>query len=201
MAKRLWILACAAALLLLCVLPVSAEQAAVGDYYIYTENGKPLNVRSQPNGSIVGTLKSGVKVQVDAMVNDSWAMISFQYDNGIGGLGFWPAYVNRRFLTAEDPALITEGAAEEESSGDPMAEINAEFAAAVAVEPYRVMIRPARVSSWVNLRWIPSATGMVIAEYKANDKLTVLMEMKNYLMVQDPVTGSVGYIEKRFAVR
>lgn len=200
MMKRLLALALTALMLLACAFSAVAEEND-RDYYIYTENGKPLNVRSLPNGPIVGALKSGTKIEVDSLVNDSWALISFQYDNGADGVGNWPAYVNRRFLTREDPAAKTEGAEAEESTGDPMADINAEFAAAVPVEHYQIMIRPARVSSWVNLRWIPGTTGMVIAEYKANDKLTVLMELKNYLMVQDPKTGRIGYIEKGFAVR
>ena len=51
------------------------------------------------------------------------------------------------------------------------------------------------------MRWIPSETGRVIAQYKATEALIVLKEMDHYLQVQDPDTGDVGYIHKKFAAR
>ena len=196
--KRMLTLVLAALMLAACV---PAALAADGNetYYIHTENGKALNVRSEPNGKIVGQLKSGTEVEIVSMVNASWAMISFQYDNGTSGMGSWPAYVNRRYLTREDPAAPEE--AEHELTGDTLIDINAEFAGAEDVEPYRITVRPARVSSWVNMRWIPSSTGAVLARYKATEQLNVLKELPHYLQVQDPDTGDVGYIEKQFAVR
>ena len=129
-------------------------------------------------------------------------MITFQYDNG-SGMGEWPAYVNRRFLIPVEPDLLKKLIEEEKESmsGDPLTDINEEFRSAKAVEPYKVMARPARVTSWVNMRWIPSETGMIIAEYKATEELTVLKELDHYLMVQDPDTGDVGYIHKQFAAK
>ena len=92
---------------------------------------------------------------------------------------------------------------EEESSytGDPLTDINAEFLSAKDVEPYKITARPARVTSWVNMRWIPSEAGMIITQYKANAELIVLKETDHYLQVQDPDTGDVGYIHKKFAAR
>ena len=82
-----------------------------------------------------------------------------------------------------------------------MTDISAEFASAEDVDNYRVIIRPARVTSWVNMRWIPSEAGMIITQYKANAELIVLKETDHYLQVQDPDTGDVGYIHKKFAAR
>ena len=80
-------------------------------------------------------------------------------------------------------------------------QINAEFSAAKAVTPYRISVRPARVTSWATMRWTPGPTGMVINRYRSGDKLTVLKELKHYLQVQDPLTGDVGDMEKAYAVR
>ena len=40
-----------------------------------------------------------------------------------------------------------------------------------------------------------------IAQYKATEELVVLKELQYYLQVQDPDTGDVGYIHKKFAAR
>ena len=203
--KKFLILLLTAALLLSVLAPAALAGEASGEteYYVYTENGKPLNVRSGPNGKIVGTLNSGEKLENIVSVDKNWVEITFHYTDPEKGEGDWSAFVNRRYLLNFDPAGLQElVAAEEEGiTGDPLMDINAEFAEAMAVEPYRIMIRPARVSSWVNMRWIPSETGMIVAQYKATEELIVLKDMKNYLQVQDPDTGDVGYIHRKFAVR
>ena len=173
--------------LLLAVLMLTGAFAAAGaetagegrTWYVYTENGKPLNVRILPEGEIVGKIACGEQVQVVSVQNDTWAEITFHYEHPENGEGDWPAYVNRRYLT----------------------DINKEFASAQSVTPYEISIRPARVTGVVNMRWIPSETGAIIAQYKATEKLNVLKELTYFLMVQDPDTGDVGYIHRRYAVK
>lgn len=194
MTKRILTLALAA-MMLLTVLTAAAFAEAGSEeqsYYVYTENKKPLNVRDAPNGNIIGSLDYGTKVEVTSLINDNWAVIVFN-----GGVG----YANRRFLIPVEPAKLEEKLAAETTSGDPLTDINAEFAGAAEVEPYQILVRPARVTSLVYMRWIPCETGMIVAEYKATEPLTVLKELTNYLMVQDPGTGDIGYIHKKFAAK
>ena len=164
-------------------------------YYVYTENGKGLNVRSAPNGDIIGELNYGEEVKVYGIINDTWAMIHFMNDE--------PGYVNVRFLIDIKPEELQKLMEEEldNVTGDPMTDIEAEFASAVDVEDYKITARPARVTSVVNMRWIPSETGRIIAQYKATEELVVLKELKYYVQVQDPDTGDVGYIHKKFTAR
>ena len=164
-------------------------------YYVYTENGKGLNVRSAPNGDIIGELNYGEEVKVYGIINDTWAMIHFMNDE--------PGYVNVRFLIDIKPEELQKLMEEEldNVTGDPMTDIEAEFASAVDVEDYKITARPARVTSVVNMRWIPSETGRIIAQYKATEELVVLKELKYYVQVQDPDTGDVGYIHKKFGAR
>ena len=171
-----------------------AKEAEENLYYVYTENGSKLNVRSMPNGEIVGELEPGEEVKIITMINDGWALIMFKDE---------PAYVNRRYLIDVKPEELAKKIAEEQEAftGDPMTDIDAEFASAVDVEDYKITARPARVTSVVNMRWIPSETGRIIARYKATEELIVLKELKYYLQVQDPDTGDVGYIHKKFAAR
>lgn len=195
MKKKIMILWMAAALLLSLTVPAAlAEEAAPArEYHVYTENGRPLNVRSMPAGEIIGQLENGTKVELIGEAGKTWAEIAY----GDGKT----AYVNRRYLSDATAEELDQLAAEETFSGDPMTDINAEFAAAEAVEPYRVTARPARITSWVSMRWIPSETGRVIAEYKATEELVVLKELKYYVQVQDPDTGDVGYVHKKFIAR
>ena len=202
MLKRILSMTLAAMLALAVFLPAAfAEESADGNiYYVYTDNGKDVNVYSAPNGEIVGTLKYGEKVEITSFINDYWVLITFHYDAGAGA-GDWPAYVNRRFLIKVEPEQLEKYLEEEKEAytGDPLMDITEEFKNAKTVEPYKVTMRPARVTSWVNMRWIPSETGMIIAQYKATEQLIVLKELDHYLQVQDPDTGDVGYIHRKFA--
>lgn len=202
--KRIWTLLLAAVLMLGLMMPAMAEEnAGLKEYYVYTENGKPLNVRMAPNGEIVGTLECGTKLPAKMRVTNNWAEITFHYNHPEKGEGDWTAYVSRRFLTEINPEEIAGliEAEEEAFIGDPLLDIDAEFAGAVAVKPYRIAVRPARVTSWVNMRWIPSETGRIITQYRATEELIVLKELVNYLQVQDPDTGDVGYIHRKFAAK
>lgn len=200
MTKRILSLMLAAILMLAVFATAAAAEEGGKAFYVYTENGKPLNVRDEPNGEIVGKLDYGTKVEGVSLISEYWAMITFRYEkNGVAGE--WPAYVYRRYLISVDPAELEKMiAAEAETiTGDPLTDINNEFASAKEVEQYKITVRPARITSWVNMRWIPSETGMIIAQYKATEQLIVLKELDHYLQVQDPDTGDVGYIHRKFA--
>ncbi len=206
MTKRMLSLLLTLALALGVFLPaaLAGEVEPAKEYYVYTENGKPLSVRSAPGGDVVGSLPSGTKVTLTDIYDGYWAVITFHYDHPENGEGDWPAYLNRRFLIDISPEELQAIIASEAESytGDPMTDINMEFASAVAVEPYTITVRPARVTSTVPLRWLPSETSMVVAyHYIATEKLVVLREMDHYLLVQDPDTGDVGYIHKKYAAR
>ena len=203
MMKKILMLALAALLVLGTTVSAALgeEEAEARECYVYTENHQPLSVRTEPQGQIVGRLEYGEKVKVLSVVGDRWAEIIFHYNHPQNGEGDWTAYVNWRYLSDIAPEEIDAllESEKEAYTGDPMTDINAEFATAAEVTPYRVTARPARVTSWVSMRWIPSETGMEIARYTTTEELIVLKETAHYLQVQDPDTGDVGYIHKRFA--
>ena len=195
MLKKILLLALAMMLVLAAFTSAFAEEVTEEkQYYVYTDNGNDLNVRDTPNGDIIGKVQYGQAVDVISFVNDYWAMISFGDGQG---------YVASRYIVTVDPEIIRKAIEEELDSytGDPMIDIDAEFASAVDVDDYKITARPARVTSVVNMRWIPSETGRIIAKYKATEELVVLKELRYYLQVQDPDTGDVGYIHKKFAAR
>ncbi len=179
-----------------------AEEDSDGEgyYYVYTENGKGLNVRETPGGKVVGNLKYGTRVHVDAFTDSNWALILYNYDNGYGKADY-AAFVNRRFLQKNRPAAKGSTKNETKSVGsasDTLEDINKEFASAKKVTPYKVTVRPTRVSGWANMRWAPSQSAELMATYKANDQLLVIRELDNWLQVEDQDTGDVGFINKAF---
>lgn len=195
MLKKILLLALAMMLVLAAFTSAFAEEVTEEkQYYVFTDNGNDLNVRDTPNGDIIGKVQYGQAVDVISFVNDYWAMISFGDGQG---------YVASRYIVPVDPEILRKAIEEELDSytGDPMMDIDAEFASAVDVDDYKITARPARVTSVVNMRWIPSETGRIIAKYKATEELVVLKELRYYLQVQDPDTGDVGYIHKKFAAR
>ena len=195
MLKKILALTLAVVIALACTAVFAEEVEEDTTYWVFTDNGKELNVRNAPGGDIIGKLKYGEKVTVVSFINGEWAAINYK-DSELG-------YVSTRFLIKADPEEVKRLIEEEQSeiTGDPMTDINAEFASAVDVDDYKITARPARVTSLVYMRWIPSETGRIIIGYKATEQLIVLKELEHYLQVQDPDTGDVGYIHKKFAAR
>ena len=195
MLKKILALTLAVVIALACTAVFAEEVEEDTTYWVFTDNGKELNVRNAPGGDIIGKLKYGEKVTVVSFINGEWAAINYK-DSELG-------YVSTRFLIKADPEEVKRLIEEEQSeiTGDPMTDINTEFASAVDVDDYKITARPARVTSLVYMRWIPSETGRIIIGYKATEQLIVLKELDHYLQVQDPDTGDVGYIHKRFAAK
>ena len=208
MAKRLLSL-----LLVLAVLAVLCLPAALADgwiMYVYTDNGKTLNVRSDPStgNNIIGHLNFGDPVNVRMTTANGWSVIDWV--SGIGQV----AYVQSRFLVSTQPGIrpapTPVPVTPTTPPADPAAaealriltDMNAEFASARKVSnPYTVIARPARASGWVNLRWAPSTETERIATCSQGKELIVIAELKNWYQVQDPSTGMIGFISARYVVR
>ena len=211
MLKRTLSILCILALMLTGLVPAAmaagngemSDEAPAGSgmWYVYTENGKGLNVRRTPGGDVVGSLKYGSHIYVDAFINENWALITYRYNNPGYGMGDWAAFVNRRFLTRKKPAPRGSAATAAPAAASPMEELNAEYRSAVKVDSYKVTVRPARVTGWAVLRWGPSDSTELLATYKANAQLLVLKETDHWLQVQDPDTGDVGFINRDYVVQ
>ena len=190
-----------ALVLTLLALGVSAEDnepmASAGYYYVYTENGKGLNVRESPGGAQVGSLKYGTRIYCYYNEN-GWALIDYTYDKPGYGKGTYACFVSSRYLRKNKPGPRPSATTAPAATGTGLDDINAEFASAVRVTPYVVTVRPTRASGWVNLRWAPSKEAALMATYRADDQLLVIQELKNWLQVEDQTTGDVGFISKSF---
>ena len=166
--------------------------AHAGYYYVKTGNGKGLNVRDNPNGKVVGSLKYGTRVYVDAFSDSEWALITYRYDNG-HGKGDYAAYVSTRFLVRNNPGKY---------QGSSSARSGAALTEKQVASPYTIVSRPVRTAGgWVNLRRTPSTDAKVLEKCFAGKTLTVLAELDGWFKVEDLPTGIIGYISSKYVSR
>ena len=214
MTRKVFSLSLALALLLLCVTPVFAASTM----YVYTDNRKPLNVRSGPfvGENLIATAPYGSALTVTQLREDGWAVI--QWRPGV------TAYVQSRYLQWTRPDLSTPVPATPTPTAVPTATpyrsnsaskvtaapsyytdslitLNAEFRTARTVTPYTVIVRPARSSGWVNMRWAPSKDVELITTYRNGARLTVIAETQSWYQVVDPNTEATGFIMKTYTTR
>ena len=165
--------------------------AHAGYYYVKTGNGKGLNVRDNPNGKVVGSLKYGTRVYVDAFSSSEWALITYRYDNG-HGKGDYAAYVSTRFLVRNNPGKF---------QGSSSARSGATLTEKQVASPYTIVSRPVRSTGWVNLRRTPSTDAKVLIKCPQGKTLTVLAELDGWFKVEDLPTEIIGYISSKYVSR
>ena len=216
MTRKLLSLALALALLFLCAAPVLADPAGTAVMYVYTENGKGLNVRKAPyvGNNIIGLAPYGSAVTVLRFMDNGWACIQWRQ--------YTEAYVQSRFLQWTDPNAYTvtpqptatptpylvtaapyyyttpEPA---NTYTDTLVILNAEFRTARIVTPFTVIVRPSRASGWVNMRWAPSKDTEVLATYRSGAQLTVIAETQSWYQVVDQNTEATGFMMKTYTTR
>ena len=212
MKKRVFALLMALLLVAAALIPATLAEDdtpsdSAGYYYVYTENGKGLNVRATPGGEVVGSLKYGTKIYCYYRDGgNGWALIDYTYNMPGVGMGTYACFVSSRYLRKSKPPARPSSGSSASSAGtsgaaDITSEINAEFRSSKNVTPFTITVRPSRASGWVNMRWAPSKSAEIMATYKQNDKLLVIKEMNNWYQVQDQDTGDVGFISKQFVVQ
>ena len=220
MAKRIFSFSLVLALLILCVTPVLANTTM----YVYTDNRKPLNVRSAPyvGDNLITTAPYGAAINVIQLQDDGWAKI--QWTPSV------VAYVQSRYLQWTRPDLSTPVPATPTPTPvptaaptavpyyptaapyyptaepysyytDSLATLNAEFRTARIVTPFTIIVRPARSSGWVNMRWAPSKDVELITTYRNGARLTVIAETQSWYQVVDPDTEATGFIMKAYTTR
>ena len=181
--KKLIAILTAVVLLLSCASAFGAS-VGLGTMYVYTSNGKTLNVRSSPEtgNNIIGSLQYGASVNVTGFEGD-WARISY-----LGG----PAWVMSRFLQWYQP-----GPKPTPQPSQP-SQTEQELRSEVGITPTTVLAQASRTSGWVNMRVSPSKDTRRVQTCADGVQLTAFAETTNWYHVTDPATGNSGYIRKDF---
>ena len=188
--KKLVALLTAVALLLTVMASFASAEGTgfgLGTMFVYTENGKGLNVRSSPETgeNIIGSLPYGASVDVTGF-EGSWARIAY-----LGG----PAWVQSRFLQWYAPGPRPAPQPEPDPGTEQM---NAELQSEVSIPQTAMQAQAGRASGWVNMRVYPSKETGRVQTCPDGAQLIAFAETTNWYHVTDPFTGNSGYIRKDF---
>ena len=186
------------AVLAVALIPTMAS--ATETMYVYTKNGRNLNVRYDPSsdGEIFITVPYGERLTVLYHLGNGWSAIS--WDGNV-------YYVQTRFLVYEKPGKKptpqpTSKPGKVGDSSTTVAELNTIFKTYKPVAtPFSITVRPTRASGWVNLRFVPSKESELMGTFKDGEQLLVIAELKDWYQVENPDTGAVGYISTKFVVK
>ena len=165
--------------------------------YVYTANGKTLNVRSDPSmgKNVIGTLKYGEKVMVEFINSTGWAVIFYKDKE---------AYVQARFLQDKKPGPKPTEDPKKKEQDQQKAEqekLNKELKSEKEIEePFYIAVRATRTSGWVNFRVGPSKITSRVASLPDGKELIAVGETSNWYRARDPETQKIGYIHKNFVI-
>ena len=196
-------LACVlAAILLLTAVPVLAEDYMLPDnsgglytyMYVYTRNGLPLHMRSQPSrqSAVVVDIPYGSRVRIIYEENLTWAYA--EYGNAVG-------FVMQDYLVPNKPSpsggTPSGGGTTPTTVGD-MGTMNQELKTLRLVRSYTIYSSPVRASGFVNLRYAPHTLAEIATICYDGHALNVIAETRNWYQVEDPATGTVGFVYKSY---
>ena len=193
-------------LVLLAAACITLPTAAVAEpitMWTYFESGNTVNVRSSPEktDNIIAKLGYGEPVQVEFTNSTGWAVLLWDVGPYVN------AYIQTRFLVDEKPKPRTKPdpkptkSPEEQERENEQKKLNDELASEKEVDPYYIVARPARTTSWVNFRVGPSKITSRISTFGDGQELIVVGETTNWYRARDPQTNKIGYIHKNYAVR
>lgn len=178
MKKRLVSALLLSVLLLMVLSPLASASDGMSLYYVYTENGKPLNMRSWPDiaANIETTIPNGAQVYAQPY-NNQWMRVSY---------GTWSGYCMSRYLVTWRPYPSP--------TAKPTATPNIGLYRNMYRVNYYVVVRPSNPAGFVNMRWAPSTDEAVNNIYYANYRLHVIAQDSVWAQVVDEQNGYSGFM-------
>ena len=172
--------------ILLCCAVIVPAMASGTTMYVYTGNGKGLNLRDAPNGNKLALIPFGAAVINDEMVGvePGWTHVTY---NGMGG------FVMSQYLSTQKlpKPVIT-------MSDNPMDsnDLTSMFQGFTFVTPYTATLYPSSANAV--LRWAPTKSAGIRERYVRGQQVTVIAESKYWVQARDEETGKVGFIWRNF---
>ena len=189
--KKLLCLILALALLIPAAASLAGGLVGPGTMFVYTANGKSLNVRSSPNtgDNIIGHLKFGAAVHVTEFQGD-WCVIDW---------GDTCAYVQGRFLQWYAPKEKPGPDPAEKEKEEKERKREAEIASERDVdEPFMIQVVATRTTGFINVREQPSSLNRRVESCPDGTTLEVNGETDHWYRITDPKSGKSGYIFKQY---
>ena len=167
--------------------------AASADYIVYSHcgNGKPLNVREGPGKDywVLRRIPYGEAINVIGETSPGWLQLN---DGGFVQASLTSRYYPGPYVPSPSPT----------ANPNKKTDLEAVYATAKVVDPYLITLKATQRSNGkANVRWAPSKTSKLQKAYPAGTEMKVIAELKNWYQVEDPVTGTVGYVNTAYVVK
>lgn len=163
---------------ILSILPMTGAMAESrsADMYIVAENGKTVNLRSTPNGSVLTRLGVGKPVTMICDAGNGWLKVSARVDGQTV-----KGYVKNEFLSMDDPTEAPQ--------------------AFEKVNRFKVTVTPSNGDNGhVNLRADATVNSTCLRYLHKGDVLTVVAESNAWYQVRT-AAGVNGYVVKAFVTK
>ena len=161
---------------ILTILPMTgamAESMNNDNLYIVSENGKTVNLRNKPNGTVITRLGVGKPVTLFGDEGNGWTEVNTKVDGKTV-----KGYVMTQFLSDEDPAEAPQYFTK--------------------VDRFKVTVAPSSgESGHVNLRAEATVHSTCLRYLQKGDVLTVIAESNAWYQVRT-AAGTTGYVVKAF---
>ena len=184
MRNRVWAIVLALVLMTSLIPTVSA--LADTTMYVYTSNGKSLNLRDYPSmdGNIITRIPYGAKVTVDdGFVGSSWVHVYYKSSDG---------YCMIRYLSTSKPGPNPQPT--RTATPTQSASLYDNFAQCY----YTASVRPTSPGGFVHLRWAPSKSQPVQRDYYNGSELVVISQNGTWCQVYDELNECSGFMMAEF---
>lgn len=193
--KRILCTLLAAMMLILCgtsaMASVNIRGINPGDtLYVDTPNLGTLNLRENGNASakVLEQIPNGTAVVAGDKHNGNYLKVKVENVNHVS-----EGWVDMRYLSINPPKVKPAPTA---APAETVKSLN--FSSYKLVNgSMTITAKPSRPGGYVNLRWVPSTDGAVIAKVYAGENLTVIAEGSKWYQVKNS-KGYVGFIMKSF---
>jgi len=182
-------------LIVVLVVCIGSSALAYTTMYVYTSNGKSLNLRDAPSmyGAVMTTIPYGAAVRVNDSYDDTWYSVTYG--------GFTGYSMARYLVTSYIPSPTYCPAVTPTPTPAPYPP-SATFPNAIftgfAPVYYVAMVRPSNPAGYVNLRWAPTLEADIQSRYYANETLTVISKNATWCQVMDEDNHIVGFMMSQF---
>ena len=181
------------------VLVLMDNGVAEDGLYVYTSNGKPLNIRATPsiNADVVGSIPYGTLVDYDPYTSiTGWYHVFYKGNDG---------YCMARYFVVDKPSAKPAGATTAQHSqavpnnGDRARLADRQYEAMTACD-FQAIVRPSTPGGYVHLRWAPGKDQLIQRNYYSGDVLNVIARSGSWSQVYDEGIKASGYIMSAFLV-
>ena len=164
-------------------------------YYIKTQSGNYVNVRSGRGTDYekIGKLEYGDHIDVVSIKN-GWAKFNY------GAMGY--GYVSANFISKSKPEAINNNKSSKNTSSSSTS--SGESFDLVKIYDkfenvsYQAVVQPSTSSNNINMRWAPSTKAPIMGLRRAGCELRVIAENATWCQVVDDATGECGFMMKKF---